>query len=119
VKLVSGVECAEPVPQRDAPLRNAVNNMAVPRCVGVAGVAGKAGKAENKLSFMEPRLTKRSYSRTKPDIGTISGFQRVPDICYIGSYSAIVVVFGKGTQILPVGPEHGFGRKSPNYSGIQ
>ena len=101
-----------PVPQRDAPLRNAVNNMAVLRCVGVAGVAGE------KLFFMEPRLTKRSDSWTEPDIGTISGFQCVPNICYIGRYSAIFVVFGKGTQILPVGTEHGFGRKSPDYSSI-
>jgi hypothetical protein len=85
----------------------------------VAGVAGKAGKAEDKLSFMEPRLTKRSYSRTKPHVGTISGFQRIPDICYIDRYSAIVVVFGKGTQILSVGTEHGFGRKSPDYGDIQ
>lgn len=102
-----------PVPQRDAPLRNAVNNMAVLRCVGVAGVAGE------KLFFMKSRLTKRSYSRTKPHVGTIGRFQRVPNICYIGRYSAIFVVFGKGTQILPVGAEHGFGRKSPDYSSIQ
>ena len=107
------------MPQRDAPLRNAVNNMAVLRCVGVAGVADVAGRAGDKLSFMEPRLTKRSYSRTKPHVGTISGFQRIPDIRYIGRYSAIFVVFGKGTQILSVSTEHGSGRKSPNYSGIQ
>lgn len=102
-----------PVPQRDLLFRNAARITAALRCVGVAGVAGE------KLFFMKPRLTKRSDSWTEPDIGTISGFQRVPNICYIGRYSAIFVVFGKGTQILPVGVEHGFGRKSPNYSGIQ